>query len=131
MIFYNAMPPKIKILIVDDDFYSVILLKEFLKKNYAVYSVNNGKEAVEFCNNHRVDLILTDILMPVMNGIDAWKEIKKTHNNIKVIAQTAFTEKNKLKEIISAGIDNIILKPYKKTDLLNMIEMSLDESYEI
>jgi len=121
------MPSKIKLLIVDDDFYSVVLLKEFLKKNYAVYSVNNGKEAVEFCNNHCVDLILTDILMPVMNGIDAWKEIKKTHNNIKVVAQTAFTENNKVKEISSAGIDNIIFKPYKKNDLLHIIEKSLNK----
>ncbi len=82
------MNKKLKILIVDDDPFSVILLKEFLKKKYAyIYSVNNGKEAIEFCRNHIVDLILTDILMPEMNGIDAFKEIKKAHKQIKVLNQ--------------------------------------------
>ncbi|NOZ36209.1 MAG: response regulator [Chlorobi bacterium] len=113
--------------VVDDDSYSVILLKEFLKKKYAyIYSVNNGKEAIEFCGNHAVGLILTDILMPEMNVIDAYKEIKKTHKQIRVIAQTAYTDKSKTDEIHSAGIDHIIFKPYRKEDLLSIIEETLN-----
>ena len=120
------MSEKLNILIVDDDPYSLILLKEYLNSlNAKIYSATNGKEAVKICKNQPIDLILTDILMPEMNGTDAVKSIRKYNKEIKVIVQTGFTSKEKTDEIISAGADAFILKPYSETELLNVISKIL------
>jgi len=116
------MSEKLNILIVDDDTYSLILLKEYLNSlNAKIYSATNGKEAVEICKNQPIDLVLTDILMPEMNGIDAVKFIRKNNEEIKIIVQTASVSKEKTDEIISAGADAYILKPYSETELLYVI----------
>ena len=116
------MSKKLNILIVDDDPYSLILLKEYLNSlNAEIYSAINGKNAVEICKNQPIDLVLTDILMPELNGIDAIKSIRKNNRDIKIIVQTGFTSKEKTDEIISVGADAFIIKPYSKNELLYVI----------
>ena len=68
-----------------------------------------------------VDLIFMDIQMPVMNGYDATKEIKKLYPSIPIIAQTAYSTKEEQKKAIMAGCDNFISKPITKDSLFNMI----------
>ena len=116
------MNTKLNILIVDDDPYSLILLKEYLNSlNAEIYTATNGKKAVEICKNQMIDLILTDILMPGMNGIDTIKSIRKNNKDVKIIVQTGFASKEKTDEIISTGADAFILKPYSKNELLYVI----------
>jgi len=112
------------ILIAEDDEYSVILLKEFLKgDNVNIYNVSNGKDAVEFCRNRAVDLVLMDIQLPGMTGIEAVKQIKKLRPKLTVIAETACGTKTEIDEIAQSGFDAYILKPFKKEDLLKLISL--------
>ncbi len=122
------MMKKKQILAVDDDPFSLLLIKEYLKNlDVSVYSVKNGKEAVEFCRNNKTDLIITDILMPVMDGIAAINEIKKYDCKVRILAQTAYAVQEKIEEIRSAGFDAIILKPYRKEDFQRLVKKVLTQ----
>ncbi|NOZ35933.1 MAG: response regulator [Chlorobi bacterium] len=123
------MSERKNILLVDDDFFSIILLKEYLKNmNVVIHAVKNGKEAVDFWkNNNKTDLIISDILMPVMDGISVINKIRKENNTVKFIAQTAFATQEKIDEIISAGFNAVILKPYKKEDFVELVERILSK----
>ncbi|NOZ34758.1 MAG: response regulator [Chlorobi bacterium] len=111
------MLQKPAVLIVEDDTFSVILLKEYLSTfDIEIQTAGNGKEAVSFCENNKPDIVITDILMPFMDGIILMKEIKKKNPRIKFIAETAYSTTEKLEEITNAGFEAIIIKPYNKED---------------
>lgn len=123
---------KNKILIVEDDNFSVILIKEYLKPlNAELYNVRNGKFAVEFCRKHDVDLVITDILMPVMGGIEELRELRKIKPNIPVVAQTAYATREKLNELVNVGFDAVITKPFRKDDFFTVIERVLRKYKEV
>ena len=83
----------------------------------------NGREAVEACvENDRIDLVLMDIRMPEMNGLDATRAIKKFRNNLPIIAQTAFSYNHEDEEIIKAGCLKVITKPISPQVLISSIE---------
>jgi len=111
------MLQKPTVLIVEDDVFSVILLKEYLSTfDIEIQTARNGKEAIIFCENNKPDIIITDILMPFMNGIILMKELKKKNPKIKFIAETAYATTEKLEEITKAGFEAIVTKPYNKED---------------
>ena len=91
-----------------------------------VFIAANGLEMIEKLNDHQVDVILMDINMPVMNGIDATAKIRKSHPDIKIIMHTVFDEDNKIFESILAGANGYILKDDKPTRLIMAIEDSLE-----
>ncbi len=117
------MNSEFHILIVDDDLISVILMKEYLQSlNVKISEVKNGLEAVKFCkNNNLPDLIITDILMPVMDGFTELKELRKICPDIKVVAQTAFVTTEKIAEIKMAGFNAFVTKPYNKKEFLSVV----------
>ena len=100
------------------------LLSNYTKK---VYCSNNGQEALEIYKKYsnEIDLIITDIYMPGMNGLDMAKEIKKLNNNIPIIVATAFDNSKYLLEAIDLGIDKYILKPIDIRKLFHIIGQSL------
>ena len=82
-----------KTILVADDIHTNFLLLEAImeKTNVRLIWAKNGREAVEMCHHHEfIDLILMDIEMPEMNGIQAAREIKKFRKSIPIVAQTAF-----------------------------------------
>ena len=82
----------------------------------------NGKEAVDLClNNDNIDLVLMDIRMPGMNGIEATQKIKEHKRELKIIGQTAFAHDNDREKCLNAGFDNYISKPIKIETLLTTI----------
>ena len=108
---------KVNVLIAEDDFFSFLLIKEFLRPyDINLFSVKNGEDAVKQCDKNKIDILITDILMPKINGIDSMIKIRKKNPEIKVIAETAYATREKLEEIKKAGFDAIIVKPYKKED---------------
>ena len=109
-----------RILVVDDDMAMRELLKIMLK-GHEVYEAENGKEAVELFKGLKPDVVLMDILMPVMNGIDATKEILSIDPNAVIIGITAFTS-HKGKDLLNAGARDIIDKPFTRKKLLETIE---------
>ncbi len=113
------------ILLVEDDMLSQCILSRMLMaKEYSVDMVNNGLEALKAHAAKRYDVILMDIQMPVMDGIDATKYIRMRENTIyhtPIIAMTAFTfygEKDRYREL---GMDEFISKPVVMELLFNLI----------
>jgi len=103
-----------KTILIAEDIHTNFLLLEAIMKgtNAKLIWAKNGLEAVEKClDNEHIDLVLMDIQMPVMNGIEAIKKIKKIREDLTVIAQTAFTGMLDENDIIDAGCSQVLTKP--------------------
>ncbi|HBX51531.1 MAG: hypothetical protein A2275_18605 [Bacteroidetes bacterium RIFOXYA12_FULL_35_11] len=114
----------IKVLIADDHQLIIDGIKSLLcgEKNIEIVGeAKDGKQAIEFLKNERVDVILMDIDMPVMNGRDAAQLIAKKYPGIKIIALTMFNEKSLIHEMIKAGATGYLLKNTGKEEILNAI----------
>ena len=117
--------PTIHILVVEDDQTNYQYIEEILTAlGYSIYRAFNGKEAVELCFKHRkIKMVLMDIKLPVMNGLEATKLIKKEFPEMIIIAQTAFTENEHIKFDRDADFDGYLSKPFSKEQLINMIKI--------
>jgi len=115
------------ILIAEDNELNYLLVREiFFNYNIKLLRAWNGKEAVEiFTQEKRMDLILMDLKMPIMDGYEALKQIKSINPQIPVIAQTAYASDTDLEEIKSAGFDAFITKPISEDKLVQMIKQRL------
>lgn len=107
------------VLITEDGEVNFLLLKVVLTKmeafDFEIYHARNGKEAVDFCKQNKdIDLILMDIKMPVMDGYDATRRIKKIAPHIPIIAQTAYSTEEDIEKAMAAGCDDFISKPVDK-----------------
>lgn len=111
------------ILIVEDDESSYEFLKVIITKSgINTIWAKDGEEAIKFCEeNANIDLILMDINMPVMNGYEATKLIKKIKPHLPIIAQTAYAIIGDRQKSIDAGCDDYISKPIKKQELIAKI----------
>jgi CheY-like chemotaxis protein len=111
------------ILLVEDDEISM----EFLKELFEPYKVNtievvNGESAVEACNAHpEINLVLMDVQLPVMNGKEAMKSIKKMRPDLPVIAQTAFAMSGDREKYLKEGFDSYISKPINVQEILDIV----------
>lgn len=118
---------KIKILIAEDDVISIAYLEEVFR-GWNIYTVlaANGKEAVEHCRlDHDIALVLMDIKMPVMGGIQAMLEIKAIRPGLPVIAQTAYALNEERIDILNKGFDDYLSKPIRRSDLLKVVKKYL------
>ena len=115
------------IIIAEDEDLNFMLLVEFLSDaNMKIIRACNGKEAVNICKSgQHIDLILMDIKMPLMNGLEATREIKKLLPKIPVIAQTAYAGDYDMNKFASYGFSDFLSKPFKKEDLLGKISTCL------
>ena len=120
---------KKKILIAEDDLALNRILQLLLKGRYDTIPTMNGKEAVETATTQKPDLILMDIVLPVMNGYLATRLIRrnpKTHS-IPVIAVTALTSSEEREECFKSGCNDYLSKPYTFDQLSPRIRMLLKE----
>lgn len=116
------------ILIAEDEKDSFTLLKTMLKNTKInVLQANTGNDVLNIlAENKNIDLILMDLQMPGMNGIEATKKIKSKIHSIPIIAQTAFALSDDKQKCNEAGFDNYITKPINKNILLNMLASYLE-----
>ncbi len=124
----NAIPgsaKKFTILIAEDEESNFIFLNELLDAdNFNVIHALNGKEAVEQCaKNNEIGLVLMDINMPVLNGYEATKQIKKINPGLPIVAQTAYTLPENKEAAKEAGFDGFLSKPIRKSDLFEWIRI--------
>lgn len=122
---------KFTILVVEDEevnyFFIEILLIEKLKLNCDIIHAINGKEAVEICkNNAKIDIVLMDINMPIMNGHEATTKIKEFLPNLPIIAQTAYSTVEDKEKAKIAGCDDFITKPIDKNLFNTMVSRYLN-----
>lgn len=115
---------KEKILLADDEErLSVPVATILSRNNYEVDIVSNGKEAVEKTRKNIYDVILLDIMMPIMDGIEALKEIRKNNINTPVILLTAKSEIEDKVKGLDAGANDYLTKPFDKEELLARIRV--------
>lgn len=115
--------PDLCILVAEDDDLSYTLIREALKRiNVSTCRARNGREAVDIALSHNnISLILMDIKLPVLGGLDATREIKKVKPEIPVIAQSAYVSQADIRNSLEAGCDDYLTKPIDIKLLLNKI----------
>ena len=117
---------KNKILVVDDAKENQHLIGVYLNEFGINYDVAcDGREAVEKCFNCDYDLVLMDILMPKLNGIDATKLIRHRKPNLPVLAFTAHAARSEINRILESGFNAHLAKPFNKKDLYSTIRNTL------
>jgi two-component system response regulator (stage 0 sporulation protein F) len=109
---------KQKLLIVDDQNGIRVLLTEvFSSEGYQTFQASNGKLALEIVRNEKPDLVLLDMKIPGMDGLEILKHIKKIDSGIKVIMMTAYGELDMIKEATELGALTHFTKPFDIDDL--------------
>ena len=93
--------------------------------NINTIHAENGIEAIKLCSNNNIKLVLMDIQMPIMNGIEATKEIKKIRPNLPIIAQSAYSTTVNIDDAINAGCIDFLPKPINEKDLIDIIKKYL------
>lgn len=124
----NTELPPIKILLVEDDKISQLAVNSWLTdKGHTVVIAENGKKAVEILSENKIDIILMDVHMPEMNGIDATKTIKKDKlSKAPIIGMTASVMNDERESYISAGMDVLVEKPVNFEKLMTIVKNKLN-----
>jgi two-component system response regulator NreC len=124
---------KINILLTDDHQIIIDGLKSLLKNSDEITvcaEANNGREALRILGILSVDVVLMDIDMPVLNGIDTLKEIRKQYRDVKVIILSMHDEAGMIKSLIELGANGYLLKSCSKDELVDAITKVADgQSY--
>jgi len=115
-----SRPNRIRVMIVDDHDMVREGLKVFLSTSDDIEVVGeaaNGAEAVEVCAHLEPDVVLMDVLMPVMDGAEATARIRKAHPSVQVIALTSFVEQDLVERVLDAGAISYLLKDSRPESL--------------
>ena len=115
----------VKILIVDDNKGIRTVFKKILRE-FTVLEAGNGIEGIEMYRKHHPNIVVMDIQMPEMNGLEAIRSIKKLDSIAKIIVITAKSDINN-SEIFAAGAKKIFIKPIRNKTLLSTIKQELQE----
>lgn len=120
---------KKKVLIVDDDNDILDLFEIFLFEEFQVFTAVNGFDGLNIAKKVKPDCVVTDIMMPVMDGIRFIKRIRKVEGleGIPVIAATAFSSVLQEKSLEKVGFTSVVSKPISRAVLINTIHEMLGE----
>ena len=116
-----------KILVAEDNDSNYILMTYILKKYYQFERAKNGKEAVEMVENGGYDIVLMDIKMPVMDGLEATKAIKAKHPDLPVVALTANAFDSDRQLALDAGCSDFLSKPVSSDICIQTIRKFVGE----
>lgn len=114
---------KLKFLFVEDENDLMDIISETLQKLQVDFlTANNGEEGLAILKEHsnEIDIIVTDISMPVMNGLEMIKEVKSLYPDLEIIIMTAHTESKYMTEAKEYGVTDYLLKPF---DFIKFIEL--------
>ncbi len=116
-------------LIIDDDEVSQKLLYEIFKESFGNITVaNNGYKAIDLCDKENFDVILMDIKMPGLNGIETTREIRKKNKESIIIAQSAFPSDKNHEDALACGCNAYFMKPIIKKELFDFLEKKVKPS---
>jgi len=114
------------ILIAEDEDLNWLFIREMLRKTGAeIIRAKNGKEAVKLVRKKEPDVILMDIKMPEMNGIEATRKIREFNPEVPIISQTAFVMAEEKEESMEAGSNHFVTKPLDRTTIMELIDCYL------
>ncbi len=127
----NGLLLNLKVLYVEDDDDTREMTQLFLKKRVGkLIMAKDGKEALEKFENNRPDLVITDLRMPNMGGIELSRNIRNIDKNCPIIITTAFSEVEVVIEAVDIGIEKYIVKPIDTKELLAAMNSSALKKYE-
>ena len=108
-----------KVLVVEDNPELLMLMQQLLKSYYRVYIAHNGAEALKIVHDKEIDLIVSDVMMPEMDGYELTRTIKgdANYNHLPIILLTAKTQEEDEEEGLEAGADEFLTKPFRLKDL--------------
>ena len=115
------MSKKYSILVIDDEIEILDMLSRFLNRNpnFSVQTFSNPVSALSSINNNtKYDLVLLDIMMPQMNGLDVLEKLKEINSDQKVIMMTAYSTLDKVLKSHKIGATNYVMKPFSSLDAL-------------
>lgn len=119
----NERPGMLTFLIAEDEDSNYLLLKTILQKHANLIRAKTGKEALQLFKEKKVDLIMLDIKMPEMTGIEALKEIRKLSADIPIIMQSAYVFDSDMEAARAAGASDFITKPINLKILKSTISL--------
>ena len=107
-----------RILVAEDDHAIRTLITTKLKQeNYTIYTAENGEEALSVMEKHQVDLLISDIMMPVMDGYSIVKALRETKHTLPSLMITAKSQLESLEEAFTLGVDDYMVKPIRLEEL--------------
>lgn len=111
------------LLVVDDIDINIELIKVILEgTNIRIIEANNGQQAINICSQEEnVDAVLMDIQMPIMNGYEATRQIKRVRPNLPIIALTAYAFAEDISKSMAAGFNDYIAKPFDRDKLIEIL----------
>ncbi|NOR45859.1 MAG: response regulator [Candidatus Delongbacteria bacterium] len=113
----------LRILVVDDEENMLNMLKSFFLINeYDCKTATNGLEALEIIENNEIDIVVTDMKMPKMDGMELLKVIRKKHDDISAVIMTGFAEEYTQTEALNLGAEGYITKPFRNKELLLILD---------
>ena len=122
----NAEQENHKVLVVDDNYHMRQILCEFLKdQGFAITTVKSGEDAIDLLHAHQFDIVITDLNMGRLNGIDVLKKTKELNPHTRVIITTGNSDANYVIEALRYNADDYLLKPFKIADLLERMSICL------
>jgi DNA-binding NtrC family response regulator len=117
------MKSEIKILIVDDEEMMRNLLSKILKREkYQIVTACDGLEGLNKVQSEHIDIVISDMKMPRMNGFELLKHIKEDYPEIGVIIMTAYGDTYTVKDALLLGADEYITKPFKSYEIALVVE---------
>ncbi len=130
--FLEPGQPEWRVLIVDDQMENRLLLERLLRRaGFSVLSAGNGAEGVVLFQSWRPHFIFVDLLMPVMDGLEATRQIRAIHGGreVKIAAVTASASSRERSEVLSAGLDDFVSMPYNAEEIFDCIARNLNVRY--
>ncbi len=111
----------LSILVVDDNLSMAKTLAEIMDvEGFEVHAAFSGAEALEILRKERVDILLTDVRMPDMNGVALYRQARKTHPNLTTVLMTAYAADDIIQQGITEGIKTVLNKPLDMEFLLSL-----------
>ena len=126
--FPEEIKRKLNILLVDDEEVICSTLKRFLEsKGHRVTTSLKAEEGFKLFKKDKFDVVLSDITMPGMDGIELIREMKEKNKDSKIIAITGHVRQQKLEEVKDAGAEEVLIKPFRNSSLYETISRLLSE----
>ena len=116
-----------KILVVDDDAMNLVRTKKILDKMYNIFLAESGSEALDILEEQDIDLVLLDIEMPGMNGIETFRRMQRFPVKVPVIFLTASGDEEDVMNAIKLGAANYLKKPFFPQELLKRVAKEFDK----
>jgi DNA-binding NtrC family response regulator len=117
------MKTAVSILIVDDEEMMRSLLEKILgREGYKIKTAEDGVAALDVLRTEKIDIIISDMKMPRMNGFELLKIVKKEHPRIGVIIMTAYGDTYTVKDALLLGADEYMTKPFKSYEIALVVE---------